>query len=103
MWARSWPTHKRLHMIHHADAGQALLRALVAEGVDGEVFNAADDAPVSAFELLRLNGEPVPEGAAARSLDDPWEGIVDTARIRARLGFRPIFPSVYSAKDAGTL
>jgi|SRR5215218_7806278 nucleoside-diphosphate-sugar epimerase len=103
LWAREWPPHKRLQLVHHADVGQALLRALRTEGVDGETFNVADDAPVSAYELLRLNGEPVPADASARPLDDPWEGIVDTAKSRDLLGLRPIYPSVYAARDAGAL
>ncbi|MQA86768.1 MAG: NAD-dependent epimerase/dehydratase family protein [Streptosporangiales bacterium] len=102
-WAEGWPAHQRLHMIHHADAGQALIRALRAEGVDGRTYNAADDAPVTAVELFDLNDEPVPEGATTRPLDDPWEGIVDTGRVRAELGFRPIYPTVYTAKEAGAL
>ena len=66
-------------------------------------INIADDAPVTALELHRLNGEPVAEDAANRPLDDPWEGIVDTTVARVTLGFRPIFPTVYAAKDAGAL
>jgi nucleoside-diphosphate-sugar epimerase len=103
MWARQWPAHKRLHMVHHADVGQALLRSLRADGVDGETFNAADDAPVSALELFDLNREPLPPDAATRELDDPWAGIVDAAKIRARLGVRPLYPTVYAARDAGAL
>jgi nucleoside-diphosphate-sugar epimerase len=103
LWAREWPPHKRLHLVHHADVGQALLRALRTDGIDGETFNVADDAPVSAYELLRLNGEPVPAEASTRSLDHPWEGIVDTAKSRDVLGLRPIYPSVYAARDAGAL
>ena len=103
MWARDWPLHKRLHMVHHADVGQALLRAVRANGVDGQIFNVADDAPVTALELLYLNGEPIGEEAASRALDDPWDGIADTAKIRRELGFRPVYPTVYTAKDAGAL
>jgi nucleoside-diphosphate-sugar epimerase len=103
MWARTWPAHKRLHLVHHADVGQGLLRALRAEGIDGITINIADDAPVTALELHQLNGEPVAEDAANRPLDDPWEGIVDTTVARATLGFRPMFPTVYAAKDAGAL
>ena len=101
LWARDWPLHKRLHLVHHADVGQALLRAVRANGVDGEIFNVADDAPVTALELLNLNGEPIAEEAASRTLDDPWEGIADTSKIRRELGFRPVYPTVYTAKDAG--
>jgi nucleoside-diphosphate-sugar epimerase len=102
-WARDWPSHKRLHLVHHADVGQALLRALRANGVDGEIFNVADDAPVTALELFHLNREPVADETAARTLDDPWEGIADTTKIRRELGFRPVHPTVYTAKDAGAL
>jgi nucleoside-diphosphate-sugar epimerase len=102
-WAREWPAHKRLHLVHHADVGQALIGALRADGLEGAILNAADDAPVSAFELMELNSEPIPEGFAERALDDPWEGIVDTTRIRRELGFRAIHPSVYAAQVAGAL
>jgi|SRR5215211_3164935 len=103
MWARQWPAHKRLHMVHHADVGQALLLALRAGGIDGETFNAADDAPVTALELFELNREPLPGDASTRALDDPWEGIVDTVKIRDELGFRPLYSSVHAAKAAGAL
>lgn len=102
-WAGAWPSHKRLHLVHHADVAQALVLAARAEGVDGRTFNAADDAPVTALELHRLNGVPVPDGAEARTLEDPWEGIVDSTTIRRVLGFRPVHPTVYAAAAAGAL
>jgi nucleoside-diphosphate-sugar epimerase len=103
MWANNWPLHKRLHLVHHADVGQALVRALHADGVDGETFNVADDAPVTAYELLDLNRQPAARDAAERPLDDPWEGIIDTAKSRRVLGLRPLYPSVHAARDAGAL
>ena len=103
MWASKWPAHHRLHLVHHADVGQALVRALHADGIDGMTINIADDAPVTAVELHWLNGELVPDEAADRPLDDPWEGIVDTTTARVSLGFRPIFPTVYTAREAGAL
>jgi nucleoside-diphosphate-sugar epimerase len=102
-WAGQWPAHQRLHLLHHADVGQALLLALRAGGVDGRIYNAADDAPVTAVELHALNRQPVPAGAADRPLADPWAGIVDPGRIRTELGFRPIYPTVWTARDAGAL
>jgi nucleoside-diphosphate-sugar epimerase len=98
-----WHPAKRLHMVHHADVSQALLRALATPGIDGQIYNVADDAPISLAELRRLNG--LPEGAsdAVASINDPWEMIVDTLRIRDQLGFRPIYPSYYAARDAGAL
>jgi nucleoside-diphosphate-sugar epimerase len=103
MWARDWALHRRLHVLHHADVGQALLLALRADGIDGRTFNVADDAPVTAFELLRLNREPVATDATSRALEDAWEGIVDSSRIRRELGFRPLYPTVYTAQAAGAL
>jgi nucleoside-diphosphate-sugar epimerase len=102
-WAATWPAHKRLHLVHHADVGQALMRTLRTAGIDGMTLNAADDAPVTAAELYDLNGEPLPDEAASRPLEDPWEGIVDTAAARTVLGYRPIYPTVHTAKAAGAL
>ncbi|HEY8208713.1 MAG TPA: NAD(P)-dependent oxidoreductase [Myxococcaceae bacterium] len=103
-WAGDWPAHKRLHLVHHADVGQALMRVLLAEGLDKHrIFNVADDAPLTAHELHVLNGRPVPPEAAARTLADPWEGIMDTSLVREKLGFRPLYPTVYTAQDAGSL
>ena len=73
MWARDWPLHQRFHLVHHADVAQALIRLAVADGLDGTVVNVGDDAPVTALELLDINGE------------------------------QPLYPTVYTAKDAGAL
>ncbi|MER7003294.1 hypothetical protein ABT297_09630 [Dactylosporangium sp. NPDC000555] len=43
------------------------------------------------------------EDAATRALEDPWDGICDTSAIRRELGFRPIYPTLYTARDAGAL
>jgi nucleoside-diphosphate-sugar epimerase len=100
-WAGQWPGHQRLHLLHHADAAQAVARVLEAPGIDGRVYNAADEAPVTAVELHALNGVPFPNRPAGDP--DLWHGIVDTTRIRRDLGFRPWYPSVWSARDAGVL
>jgi nucleoside-diphosphate-sugar epimerase len=102
-WASAWPLDKRLHLVHHADVAQALLRGLWADGADGGIYNVADDAPVTALELLSLNGAQPADEAATRTNDHPFDGIVDTTKIRRQLGFRPIYPTVYSAKAAGAL
>jgi nucleoside-diphosphate-sugar epimerase len=100
-WAGQWPGHQRLHLLHHADAAQAVSRALHAPGIDGRTYNAADESPVTAVELHALNGVPFPDRPAGEA--DLWQGIVDTTRIRQELGFRPWYPSVWSARDAGAL
>jgi nucleoside-diphosphate-sugar epimerase len=100
-WAGQWPGHQRLQLLHHADAAQAIGRALHAPGVDGRAYSAADESPVTAVELHTLNGVPFPDRPAGDA--DLWHGLVDTTRIRQELGFRPWYPSVWSARDAGAL
>ena len=92
--------HWRLHLVHHADVAQGIELVLRASDVDGRVFNLADDAPVTGRELARLAGAPAPGGDGPV---DPWEGIVDSGRIRAELGFRPVYPTVHAAAAAGAL
>jgi nucleoside-diphosphate-sugar epimerase len=102
-FAAEWAAHQRMPVVHHADVAQALFRALRAPGVEGRIFNAVDDAPVTAFDLYRLGGVPLPEGAADRQDRDPWYGVADNLPLREVLGWRPIYPSVWTARDAGAL
>lgn len=103
MWARHWASAQRLQMGHHADVAQGLLRILHAPGIAGRVYNIADDAPVTAVELHQLNGVEVPEELYTRTDPDPWLVITSTERIRRELGYRPLYPSVYTARDVGAL
>ena len=103
MWAKNWAATQRLHMGHHADVAQGLLRILHAPGIAGRIYNIADDAPVTAVELHQLNGAEVPAELQDRTDPDPWLVIMSTERIRRELGFRPLYPSVYAARDAGAL
>ncbi|MFE9423214.1 NAD-dependent epimerase/dehydratase family protein [Kitasatospora sp. NPDC006697] len=102
-WAGHWPAHRRLPVVHHADAGLALRLALAHPAAAGRSYNVMDDAPVSAHELHELHGVPQPVDAAEQPAGDPWEGVVSTARLRAELGWRPLYPSVWTALDAGAL
>jgi hypothetical protein len=45
----------------------------------------------------------VPAGLQENTDPDPWFGITSNQRIRRELGFRPIYPSVWTARDAGAL
>jgi dihydroflavonol-4-reductase len=102
-WAGQWAGTQRLHLVHVADAAEGLMRLLYAPGADGRVYNIADDAPVTAVDLHQLNGVDVPAHLHARIDSDPWLGIVSTDRIRRELGYRPFYPSVWAARDAGAL
>ena len=94
---------RRLHMVHHADASQALARAVEAPALDGGVFNIADDAPITMLELAESVGRPELVQVESAEPFDPWEMIVNTSRARRELGFRPIYPSYASALEAGAV
>lgn len=101
-WAVAWPAMQRLHMGHHVDVAQGLRRLLYASGASG-VYNIADDAPVTTVDILGLGGVPVPPEAYEKPVADPWHSVMSTDRIRHELGYRPVFPSVWTARDAGVL
>ncbi|MGG1515939.1 NAD(P)-dependent oxidoreductase [Paenibacillus oryzisoli] len=97
---QKWNPAKQLHMVHHADVNQALMLAASTLGIDGRIYNVADDAPISAAELFQLHDHQIPSETQQQEFN-PWEMILETARIKDELHYRPIFPSFYSARDAG--
>ncbi|MFZ3594475.1 NAD-dependent epimerase/dehydratase family protein [Streptomyces sp. BH104] len=101
-WAPAWPAMQRLHMGHHADVAQGLRRLLYAAGASG-VYNIADDAPVTTVDLFQLGGLPVPPEVYEKEAPDPWHSVMSTGRIRHELGYRPIHPTVWTARDAGVM
>lgn len=42
----------RMHMVHHLDVALALTLLLLADGLNEEIFNVADDAPISLYEPI---------------------------------------------------
>ncbi|MEU8790690.1 hypothetical protein [Streptomyces sp. NPDC048643] len=72
-----------------------------APGAAARIHNIVDDAPVTAVDLHRINGVEVPPAPYERTDPDPWNGVVSTDRIRHDLDFRPIHPTLWSARDAG--
>ncbi len=93
-----WQPAKRVQLVHHADIAQAVKLSIVqkAQGI----YNVTDDAPLTISELRNLHGLP---NTADGQVADPWEMIVSNRKIREQLGFRPIYPTFYSAYDAGSL
>jgi nucleoside-diphosphate-sugar epimerase len=98
-WASNWAGHQRLHMVHHEDVAQAIVKVLDT-GATG-IFNVADDSPTTAVELRLLNGLTPSE--AVQQDFDPWHAIVSTNRAQRELGFRPRYPSAWAAATAGVL
>ena len=105
-WLKKLKRHSgsRMHLVHHLDVAQALILLLQANELSGEIFNIADDAPISLYELVESVGKASEvfdkeEGA----LTDPFEGIMDISKLRTMTGFRPLVPSYYVAMDLGIL
>ena len=98
---QDWPDWKRLQMVHHADVAQALLLSLHSDGINGQVFNVAEDAPMTVGELRHLNNLPAVTNDVDYKPGSAWDVMSDTLKIRVRLGYRPHFPSFYSAWAAG--
>ncbi|NUR59766.1 MAG: NAD(P)-dependent oxidoreductase [Catenulispora sp.] len=98
-----WHPSRRLQMVHHADVAQGLLLALRAEGVGGEVFNIADDSAVTLAEIYAYMGSEVTPEMREREVTDPWFGIVDNAKARRMLGYRPLYPTMRQALDADAM
>lgn len=94
----------RMHMVHHLDVAQALLLLLHTEGLNGEIFNVADDAPITLYELADSVGKAAETFDTEEGpLNDPFEGIQDIAKLRQMTGFRPLVPSYYVARDLDIL
>src|ERR1700744_3945024 len=92
----------RMHMVHHLDVAQALILLLNTNGLNGETFNLADDAPITLYELADSFGRAADVfDAGEGALVDPFEGILDVSKLRSMTGFRPLVPSYYVARDLG--
>jgi len=103
---KKWKRHSgsRMHMVHHLDVAQALTLLLHTDGLNGEIFNVVDDAPVSLYELADSFGLATDTFDPAEGpLINPFEGIMDAAKLRKRTGFRPLVPSYYVARDLDIL
>ena len=83
---------------------ECLFLLLQTEGLNGETFNLADDAPITLYELVDSFGQAEASFSKEEGpLTDPFEGLLNVSKIRRRLGFRPLVPSYYVARDLDLL
>lgn len=92
-----WAPAKRLQMVHYADVNQSV--NLVISQKSSGIFNVTDDVPLSISELRKLNHVI---DTKDKQINDNWEHIVSNLKIKKELGFRPIYPTFYSAFNSGT-
>jgi nucleoside-diphosphate-sugar epimerase len=103
---QQWRRHpgSRMPMVHHIDVAQGLILLLKTDGLDGEIFNVVDDAPISLYELADSFGKAAECFASEPGpLNDPFEGVTSAAKLRRLTGFRPMVPSYYYAEDLDLL
>jgi nucleoside-diphosphate-sugar epimerase len=103
---KKWKRHPgyRMHMVHHLDVAQALLLLLHTDGLNGEIFNVADDAPISLYELVDSFGLTADAfNPDEGPLNNPFEGVMDISKLRNRTSFRPLVPSYYVARELDIL
>lgn len=103
---KNWKRHpgSRMHMVHHLDVAQALDILLQRDGLNGEIFNIVDDAPITLYELADSVGKAAEIFETEQGpLTDPFEGIIDASKLRNKTGFRPLVPSYYVARDLDIL
>ncbi|MBK0379304.1 NAD-dependent epimerase/dehydratase family protein [Mucilaginibacter segetis] len=102
---KKWNRHPgwRMQMVHHLDVMQGIQLLLQTDGLNGQIYNIADDAPISLYELAEAFGQANDIfGTQQGPLADPFEGIMDLAKIR-KIGYRPLVSSYYVAHDLDSL
>jgi nucleoside-diphosphate-sugar epimerase len=102
---KKWNRHPgwRMQMVHHLDVAQGLQMLIEREGLNGQIYNIADDAPISLYELADSFGKSDEIFDHDQGpLNDPFEGIMDISKIR-KIGYRPLVPSYYVARDLDIL
>lgn len=86
-------------VVHHRDV--ALAVGLALRGVlDQKIVNIVDDAPTTAYEMVRFGGGRL--APSAEPLLNPWRGRADGTLARS-LGFRPSVRSIYQAVEEDLL
>jgi nucleoside-diphosphate-sugar epimerase len=100
-----------INQIHYEDAASAAVAALL-RGAAGEIYLAADDAPLTREQICRaallappFRGRTVPTFASFDGADKGGAGtgkIVDTSRTRAALGWKPKYATFAAFMQAAT-
>jgi UDP-glucose 4-epimerase len=98
---RTFPPMQRMSLAHHVDVAQAVARVLEHPAPTHRVYNVADDEAPDLATLLTSVGAPRPDGTTPERAR-AFEAVMDGARLRSDLGFRPTYPRLSDASAAGT-
>jgi len=97
---RTFPPGQRMSIGHHADVAQAVIRLLDARSPTSRIYNVVDDEAPDLAALFASVGQPPPDGTTPER-GQAFAALLDGRRIRDELGFRPLFPRLKDAIDAG--
>ncbi len=97
---RTFAPTQRMSIGHHADVAQAVTRVLDAAAPAHRVYNVVDDEAPDLATLFASVGAPPPDGSDAER-GRVFEALQDGRRLRADLGFAPIYPRLADALAAG--
>ena len=97
---RDFPKGQRMSVAHHVDVAQAVARLLDAPSPAHRVYNVVDDDAPDLATLFASVGAAPPDGSNPEKAR-AFEALLDGARIREDLGFKPQFARLADALAAG--
>ncbi|HVV86304.1 MAG TPA: NAD-dependent epimerase/dehydratase family protein [Kofleriaceae bacterium] len=97
---RHFPPTLRMSIAHHVDVAQAVARVVDAASPPHRIYNLTDDEAPDVSTLFASVGEPPPDGTdLVRAAT--FDSVLDGRRLRADLGFAPVYPRLADAVAAG--
>lgn len=97
---RTFPPAQRMSLGHHADVAQAVIRLLDASSPAYRIYNVVDDEAPDLAALFASVGQPPPDGSDPERAK-AFSAVMNGRRIREDLGFRPVYPRLADAVEAG--
>jgi UDP-glucose 4-epimerase len=101
-FARGFAPDQRMSIAHHLDVAQGVIKLLEAPTPTHRIYNVVDDHAPTIAQLLAAVGQPAPDGTQAER-GSAFGALMDGSRIREDLGFKPVYPRLQDAIDAGAL
>jgi nucleoside-diphosphate-sugar epimerase len=97
---KTFPPALRMSIAHHADVAQAIGLVVDAASPPHRIYNVVDDETPNLATLFASVGAPPPDGSQPER-GAMFETLLDGRRLRADLGFAPVYPRLADAVAAG--